>query len=235
MANRKKEKNPIVNERLNSLLSETNTSSRWLCRNVLIQDGIEYSSSNFSRFTTGKAQPPDWIIEKLANHFKVRFEWLKGLDDFRTESDLTQSNVASFFEQVGNFAMNPQKVSKLDRIVKLGAIGDTLTQIYGVPDGWNELPMEHGIKLIMYLDEQLEHAFHTYFKYVHPIEDTSEDDQAISKAFDGGRTILEDVLSCIKDTLPQGTTDAEFIESLDDERIETLSEIIEKHIKERMT
>ncbi len=231
MANRKKEKNPIVNERLNSLLAENNTSSRWLCRNVLLQDGIEYSSSNFSRFTTGKAQPPDWIIEKLAKYFKVRFEWLKGLDDFKTESDLIHSNVASFFEQIGNFAMNPQKVSKFDRIVKLGAIGDTLTQIYGVPDDWNELPMEHGIKLIMYLDEQLEHAFHTYFKYVHPIEDTSEDDQAISKFIDGGRTILENVLSCVKDTPPQGTTDAEFFKSLDNERIDTLSEIIKNTLK----
>ena len=86
MANRKKDVNPIITSRLQELIEGSDKSIRWICENIL-----NYASSNFNRFLKGEAQPPDYILDALAEYFCVRKEWLYGLDDYRTYNDLVLS------------------------------------------------------------------------------------------------------------------------------------------------
>lgn len=83
MANKKKEINPIIAKRVQELISGSDKSIRWICENVL-----HYASSNFNRFLKGEAQPPNYILDDLAEYFGVRKDWIYGIDDYRTDNDI---------------------------------------------------------------------------------------------------------------------------------------------------
>ncbi len=63
-----------------------------------------------------------------------------------------------------------------------------------------------------YLDEQIEHAFKTYFKYMAASDIPEEQSEKIDDVMDGIYEIMDDCLQGIKDALPQGMTGGQFFD-----------------------
>lgn len=163
----------------------------------------------------------------------VRQEYLLALDDYMTESEMKEKQVSSLYESIGTFFTSPdadRKISRLKRITELAEAFEQLKKCYGVPEGWNEKPIAEGMKFLLYLDEQIEHAFKTYFKYID--ENAEDDDPVQSDALSGFQVLLEDTLNAIFNLYHAETSSEEFFELL---KKPTEQQRVEKAITEAMT
>ena len=205
----KKKVNPLVTERINECIKDSGKSGRWICRNVLTENGVVYSSSNFSKFTTGAVEPPKWIMQKLSVFFNVRLEWLSGMDDFKTPNE----QIKFALQEIGRIAIDsetPKKLERMSRIAELSDVFQKLQEVYGVPNDWSEKSLAEGFAFIAYLDEQIEHAFKTYFKYFDPSDISEEQSEKIDNVIDGVEQIINNTVQHIKAEFPEGMTEGQF-------------------------
>ena len=165
MANRRKTINPIIQDRLNECLKECGKSNRWICRNILKDGGIEYSSSNFSKFTTGKSQPPDWIMQKLSSFFSVRLEWLYGLDNFKTDADIVTAHQNMTNEEMASIInQSLEIVATFNRNVKYGHILQLLKSTSFSKFDLSQIQnLDHFLE---FLDVEFKHSIELYLQQI---------------------------------------------------------------------
>ena len=155
----------------------------------------------------------------FAKALDIRPEYLLCIDDYMTDEDILKEKKDAFFRSIGNMAVNGEKtianLERLERVSKLHELSKPLEELYGIPVNWDDLPLGESLNFYSFIDEQLEHAFKTYFKYIAPSSDTDKED--VSTALDGLGIILDESVSAIKQLYPEGITEEQFIQSLESE------------------
>lgn len=89
--------NKKIGVRLKGLIKEYDT------KHEVTAKYLGYSTGSISRFCSGKETLPDAAIEKLSKRWNVRKEYIKCIDDFKTDADLLSAtemqNQSDFLRQ----------------------------------------------------------------------------------------------------------------------------------------
>lgn len=116
-----------------------------------------------SRYKKGNAYPTDDVMDWIATALDV------------DKSVFFPNKIQNAVEKTGEWAIDPKMPEKLERLSRIAELAETfqkLKNVYGTPDGWSERPLADGAAFIMYLDEQIKHAFDMYFKYLNAGDNT---------------------------------------------------------------
>ena len=206
--------NPELNKKCGNRLRAALKAKNIMQKEFAKKDGVNFTEQYISEICNGKKYIGTENAHNFAKILNIRPEYLLGIDEYMTIEEMRQAKKDSFFESVGSFVMSEdidKKMERIERIIKLGEIGEQLQKIYGVPDGWDELPIENGMNFTIYLDEQISHAFNTYFKYFQPTIDEPQQSDSI----DGFGIVVEEVLETIQETVPNATTLEQIFQAFD--------------------
>lgn len=196
-----KSKNQYFSEVFSELLEEwckTNGSTQ-----ASFAEAVGVHPNMISRYKRGEAYPTDDVIDWIAQALNV------------DKSAFFPNKRQIALEEIGRIATNSEakrKLERMSRIAGLSEVFEKLHEVYGVPDGWAEKSFVEGFAFIAYLDEQIEHAFKTYFKYMAASDVPEEQSEKIDDVMDGICEIMDDCLQGIKDALPQGMTGGQFFD-----------------------
>lgn len=117
MGRRKTEINPVRGERLKELLAENNITQKDLA------EKIGYSKEHISFVVVGKRNMPEEMAKIISRHFPyVRFEWLMGYDNFKTEDDKAKHDLLAEREneiEVWRAILLQQRGEKKTALIKL--------------------------------------------------------------------------------------------------------------------
>lgn len=171
-------------------------------------DVVGVHPNMISRYKKGEAYPTDDVIDWIAQALKV------------DKSVFFPDKRQIALEEIGRIAVDPEAQKRLERMARITELSDVfqkLQEVYGVPDDWSEKSFAEGFAFIAYLDEQIEHAFKTYFKYIAATDIPEEQSKKIDTVWDGLGEIFGDCLQGIKDAFPQGMTDGQFFDMMESE------------------
>lgn len=199
-----KSKNQYFSEVFSNLLKDwckTNGSTQTAFANIV---GVH--PNMISRYKKGEAYPTDDVIDWIAQALKV------------DKSIFFPDKRQIALEEIGRIAVDPETQKRLERMTRITELSDVfqkLQEVYGVPDDWSEKSFAEGFAFIAYLDEQIEHAFKTYFKYIAATDIPEEQSEKIDTVWDGLGEIFEDCLQGIKDAFPQGMTAGQLFDRME--------------------
>ena len=235
------DKNKISNEELNKKIGER--LKKAIKRKGLTQAEFAKRHANFtqqyiSNICKGSKYIGDANAYRFAKLLGVRPEYLLCIDDYMTEDEITKEKKDAFLCSIGSIAENKEnigsKFDRLDRVISLYEISKQLEEIYDVPVNWDELPLGSSLEFYSFIDEQLEHAFKTYFKYFS--SSIKDDDSKYSSALDGLSVIIQESIDATKKIYPDGTTTEQFFQSLKSEdKVSKLKKEIKNVIRKEET
>ena len=217
-----KSKNQYFSEVFSDLLKE------WCKANGSTQakfaDAVGIHPNMISRYKKGEAYPTDDVIEWIAQALNV------------DKSVFFPDKRQIALEEIGRITTDSEtqrKLERMSRIAKLSDVFQKLQEVYGVPDDWSGKNFAEGFAFIAYLDEQIEHAFKTYFKYIAATDTPKEQAEKIDVVWDGLGEIFRDCLQGIKDTFPQAMTDDQFFDMMESkEHRETVLKVVQDKLSD---
>lgn len=174
----------------------------------------------------------------FAKELGIRQEYLLCIDDYMTEADKIKEKKEAFLCNIGSIAENKEnigsKFDRLERVIRLYELSKQLEVIYDVHVNWDELPFGSSLEFYSFIDEQLEHAFKTYFKYFST--SIKDEDSKYLSALDGLNVIIQESIDATKKIYPEGTTTEQFFQSLKSEdKVSKLKKEIKNVIRKEET